>query len=211
MKFFSWMKSKMNGKDNTIKPEPELPSYHLRKEETSGCSSSLLSIGTFGNKLEDSDEKANAEEISAQEFEEELRSLLNEHASTSSEHFDLPIDKMLESFGVKEEEREVAVVQTTGKDIPSCTRKGKGSMYTKSISFLLRKAFLCGGGSILRDPFLDTSRMDKIIKAVIPKKKHPLRQKYLEKNRTTNEQERGEASNANNWVKTDSEYIVLDL
>ncbi|KAG6385725.1 hypothetical protein SASPL_154603 [Salvia splendens] len=170
------MKSKIHiGKDNTIKPEPQLQSP-----------TSLLSIGTFGNKLEDSDTiETSADDV----FEKELRALLNEHASNSSgesERFDLPIEKMLESFPIHKEvddeeeeeeegdelvaEKEAGLVEraysnSTGKD-----RKGKGSIYRKSISFLLRKAFVCGGGfappPILRDPFLDAnldrSRMEKV-------------------------------------------------
>ncbi|KAL1566843.1 protein DEEPER ROOTING 1-like [Salvia divinorum] len=184
---------------------------------------SLLSIGTFGNKIEDSDTtETPADDQLEQGFERELRALLNKHASNSSgesEHFDLPMEKMLESFPVDGEEednelvaeKQAALVEranSRGKD-----RKGKGSIYRKSISFLLRKAFVCAPPPILRDPFLDAnldrSRMEKIMKTVLRKKKHPQRQKYLNNNRTANEEEKGETSNPNNWVKTDSECKYL--
>lgn len=165
------MKSKIHGKDNTIKPEPQ-----------SQSPTSLLSIGTFGNKIEDSDTietSADHDQLEEGLSERELRALLNEHASNSSgesERFDLPMEKMLESFPVHREddddelvaEMEAGLVEraySIGKD-----RKGKGSIYKKSILFLLRKAFVCGGGfappPILRDPFLDAdldrSRMEKV-------------------------------------------------
>ncbi|XP_042038442.1 protein NEGATIVE GRAVITROPIC RESPONSE OF ROOTS-like [Salvia splendens] len=172
------MKSKIHGKDNTIKPEPQLQSP-----------TSLLSIGTFGNKIEDShtvETSADHDQLEDGLIERELRALLNEHASNSSgesERFDLPMEKILESFPVhrevdddeeKEEDDELVAdmeaglverAYSTGKD-----RKGKCSIYRKSILFLLRKAFVCGGGfapsPILRDPFLyanlDRSRMEKV-------------------------------------------------
>ncbi|KAI3447230.1 hypothetical protein Pfo_003895 [Paulownia fortunei] len=260
MKIFSWMKSKLHGKDNTIKPEPESMSYHIMhqpsKEEFSGCPSTLLAIGTFGNNLKDSEKTNNEESLPSsedhlenttpEEFGEvkELRILLNKHIpldssfSGESENYDLSIEKFLDSLPEDEEivnelisdasenkdallQRTASAVHRRGKDIPSDNRKN--GMYRKSLSFLLKKALLCGGGfvpspilnPILKDPSpdpkLDNSRMEKILRAMLRKKKYPQRQRYLDMPGTNNDEEQGEASNGNNWVKTDSEYIVLEL
>ncbi|KAH6797962.1 hypothetical protein C2S52_022516 [Perilla frutescens var. hirtella] len=161
------------------------------------------------------------------EFEKELRLLLNEHASVSeeSERFDLPIEKILESLPehgeiiCDEDAYNVLAVHrhSSGKDTPSRSRKS--SIYKKSISFLLKKAFVCGGGftpspiiaPILKDPFpdpnLDRSTMEKILKAMLRKKKPPQRQRYLDKSRTSKNEQEKEVTNANNWVKTDSEFV----
>lgn len=45
----------------------------------------------------------------------------------------------------------------------------------------------------------------QMLRAVLSKKKYPRRQKFLDTPGTGNDKEQGEASNGNNWVKTDSE------
>ncbi|KAL0426767.1 UNVERIFIED_CONTAM: hypothetical protein Slati_2851500 [Sesamum latifolium] len=210
---FGWIKSKLHGKDNTIKPEPEQMSYHMMqqfpcKEEISGCSSSLLAIGTFGNNLKGS-EKTNVEEslhssedhqenTTLQEFgevEKELRSLI----SGESENYNLSTERLLDSLRDEEiivesmnddasEDKDALLQRTTSgihwkeKDIP---KNNKKNMYRKSLSFLLKKAVFCRGGfvpspiisSILKDPFpdpkFDNSTKEKMLRAMLNKKKYP--------------------------------------
>ncbi|XP_042473182.1 protein DEEPER ROOTING 1-like [Zingiber officinale] len=91
----------------------------------------------------------------------------------------------------------------------------------KSISFLLEKMFMCGSGFApapsLRDPIIE-SRMDKILRAILTKTicQHcsaPIPpKKYLEN--TPQEQahkEEEECRRKSKWVKTDSEFIVLEI
>ncbi|XP_042468450.1 protein NEGATIVE GRAVITROPIC RESPONSE OF ROOTS-like [Zingiber officinale] len=91
----------------------------------------------------------------------------------------------------------------------------------KSISFLLEKMFMCGSGFApapsLRDPIIE-SRMDKILRAILTKTicQHcsaPIPpKKYLEN--TPQEQahkEDEECRRKSKWVKTDSEFIVLEI
>ncbi|KAL0337211.1 UNVERIFIED_CONTAM: hypothetical protein Scaly_1996200 [Sesamum calycinum] len=155
------------------------------KEEISGCPSSLLAIGTFGNNLKGS-EKTNIEEslsssedhqesTTLEEFgevEEELRLLI----SGESENYNLSTKRLLDSLQDEEiivepmkddaEGKEALLQRTTSgihwkeKDIP---KNNKKNMYRKSLSFLLKKAVFCRGGfmpspiisSILKDPFPD--------------------------------------------------------
>ncbi|KAK4432788.1 hypothetical protein Salat_1041000 [Sesamum alatum] len=252
VQMFGWIKSKLHGKDNTIKPEPEQMSYHMMqqfpsKEEISGCPSSLLAIGTFGNNLEGS-EKTNVDEslpssedhqesTTLQEFAEvdkELRLLI----SGESENYNLSTERLLDSLRDDEEiivesmnedaseDKDALLQRTTSginkreKDIP---KNNKKNMYRKSVSFLLKKAVFCRGGfvpspiisSILKDPFpdpkFDNSTKEKVLRAMLNKKKYPKRQKYLDKPETDRTEEQGKARNENKWDKTDSEYIVLEL
>ncbi|XP_073010714.1 protein DEEPER ROOTING 1-like [Typha latifolia] len=94
----------------------------------------------------------------------------------------------------------------------------------RSISFLLKKMFVCKGGftpvSEFRDP-LPESRMEKLFKAILHKKIYPQSststraKKYLE----TKPQEKAHSEETMKeigedgvkWVKTDSEYIVLEM
>ncbi|KAJ3673667.1 hypothetical protein LUZ60_005659 [Juncus effusus] len=92
----------------------------------------------------------------------------------------------------------------------------------KSVSFLLKKVFLCSGGFVpgpnLRDR-MPESRMERILRALLHKKIYPQNstwnstKKYLG---NKDEEKRYQAENEEKkdgckWVKTDSEYIVLDL
>ncbi|PIN00745.1 hypothetical protein CDL12_26752 [Handroanthus impetiginosus] len=228
MKIFSWMKSKLHGKDNTIKPEPESMSlmfpddmmHQDNKQEISGCPDALLAIGTFGNNLKHSEEEEAEDEEEEQEEEVVDTSFLGE----IEEFFDcFPEDEEITHELINDAilQRTTSAVHTKGeKYIPS--NKRKTGFYKKSLSFLVKKALLCGGGFVPRpivtpifkhpfpDPKLDHSTMDKILRAMRRKKKYHQRQKYLHMSETDNEA-RGETSSGNNWVKTDSEYIVLEL
>ncbi|XP_043706916.1 protein DEEPER ROOTING 1-like [Telopea speciosissima] len=100
----------------------------------------------------------------------------------------------------------------------------------RSVTFLLKKMFACRSGfapaptftPCLRDP-IPESRMEKLLRAILQKKIYPQSstptasmKKYLE-NRHMVGQDRKEddlpekAKDGSKWVKTDSEYIVLEI
>ncbi|GAB2267525.1 hypothetical protein Dimus_002505 [Dionaea muscipula] len=105
-------------------------------------------------------------------------------------------------------------------------------MRKKSLSFLLEKAFAWRSGFApgpgFRDPLsYPESRMDKILRAIISKKIHPQnschtmsRKKRLvgrcisrlkNDGGDDNSDDLHEGNNGSKWVKTDTEYIVLEI
>ncbi|WOL02644.1 hypothetical protein Cni_G11363 [Canna indica] len=92
-----------------------------------------------------------------------------------------------------------------------------------SLSFLFKKIFVCGSGFApprsLRDA-IPEPRIEKILRAIIAKKIYPqsfastVTKKYLE-NRTSEKMHLGNEEDKRKdqyrWVKTDSEYIVLEI
>ncbi|XP_020103858.1 uncharacterized protein LOC109720914 [Ananas comosus] len=94
----------------------------------------------------------------------------------------------------------------------------------KSLTFLLKNFFVCRGGFVsgpnLRDP-IPESRIDKILRMMIHKKIYPgssvststkkyLEDKHMEKVQESDKgEERGE--DRCKWVKTDSDFIVLEM
>ncbi|CAN8292500.1 unnamed protein product [Cochlearia groenlandica] len=98
-----------------------------------------------------------------------------------------------------------------------------GKKKKKSLSFLLKKMFVCTSGFKTPPPLLDLSRgdsslpntrMEKMLRTILNKKIHPQRSnaianKYLENHKIINEAR--SSVDANKWVKTDSEYIVLEM
>ncbi|KAL7133285.1 hypothetical protein ABFS83_12G130300 [Erythranthe nasuta] len=234
MKIFSWMRSKVRGNDNTVKPEPQptMPCDTMRQEgESSGSSSTLLAIGTFGNNLKNSDtanieESCNEDEDVDQEL---LRLLLNKHVSLDpsfsghqSNNYNPTTEKFLDILEEEEEEIIVdsitdasqvkdALLRRREKGAPSENR-GK-AMYKKSFSFLLKRALLCGGGfvhspvisPVLKDPFtdltLDHSRMEKILRTMLRKKKYPQRQRYLDMPGNDNDEDQGQTSNGETYLE----------
>ncbi|KAF5466356.1 hypothetical protein F2P56_016287 [Juglans regia] len=106
-----------------------------------------------------------------------------------------------------------------------CADNKKNAIGKKSISFLLKKMFVCGSGFApapsLRDT-LQESRMEKLLRVMLHKKMNPqstsrassmkryLEDKQMPKQR--NDEEMQEKTNdGGKWVKTDSEYIVLEI
>ncbi|XP_044485469.1 protein DEEPER ROOTING 1-like [Mangifera indica] len=130
---------------------------------------------------------------------------------------------------IKDEDidRTISVILGRCKDIRADTsRKALGK---KSLSFLLKKMFVCSSGFSPQPSLRDTlqeSRMERFLRLMLHKKinsqnaRAPSMKKYLEDKqvvvkKTTNEDD--EAKERNNrdsgckWVKTDSEYIVLEI
>ncbi|KAF5732103.1 hypothetical protein HS088_TW18G00792 [Tripterygium wilfordii] len=121
-------------------------------------------------------------------------------------------------------ERTISVILGRCRDI--CADNKKKAIGKKSISFLLKKMFVCSSGFApqpsLRDTFQE-SRMEKLLRTLLHKKINPQNpprpssmKKFLEDKPTQKRQnEEEEIQEKNNegckWVKTDSEYIVLEI
>lgn len=145
------------------------------KEEFSDWPNGLLAIGTFGNtNLKQSEKLFTIQdhvEINTtsedNQFDKELRLLLSNHISVDPEkQQNLSVEELLDCL--LQHESKGITRNASRKEIRSDNkRRGIGK---KSLSFLIKKAFLCRGGfgpsPILRDPLpdlkLDRSRMDKV-------------------------------------------------
>ncbi|KAK6273704.1 hypothetical protein POUND7_010787, partial [Theobroma cacao] len=180
-------------------------------------------------------------------LQKELNLIFHEHVgvgptSDNLEAPNLPFEKFLDTNSSTEaEERNcsacshdsnkkndhiqcsTSLVHSRGKDI--CFDNSKGAIGKKSLSFLLKKMFVCRSGfspaPSLRDPNLE-SRMEKLLRTILHKKIYPqssspklstnksLESSYTPK--TANGDEKVEkADDGSKWVKTDSEYIVLEI
>ncbi|GKD00921.1 hypothetical protein Tco_1171195 [Tanacetum coccineum] len=231
MKLFGWMQSKFNG--------------HGQKHSNAAKASR-----TFGNNDLPVEKENPVTETSSPDLSEftpeEIGKLQNELTKLLSKKqeipADLPLDRFLncpsslevdrrlsvtantEEVNEKEEDidRTIRVILGRCKDI--CVDSGKKTVGTKkSISFLLKKIFVCSSGLPtipgLRDP-LPESRMEKILRAMLKNKINPQHsqassgRKFLEGRRLPKNGKVLEDENEkeiSKWVKTDSEYIVLEI
>ncbi|PSS18115.1 Dof zinc finger protein like [Actinidia chinensis var. chinensis] len=183
------------------------------------------------------------------QLQKELKKLLRRKPPPSkieaeSAAADLPLDRFLNcpsslevdrristavcsDLGDKEEDidRTIRVIIDRCKDV--CMKKNKKAIGKKSISFLLKKMFVCRGGFApvpsLRDT-LQESRMEKLLRTIISKKIYSQNtsrassmKKYVEDKQIPNKKKKEEekaqdkANDRCKWVKTDSEYIVLEI
>ncbi|GAB4841964.1 Protein DEEPER ROOTING 1 [Ancistrocladus abbreviatus] len=120
-------------------------------------------------------------------------------------------------------ERTISVIIGKCKEVRA--EKNKKAIGKTSLSFLLKK-FVCASGfspaHSLRDP-LQESRMEKLLRTILRKKMYPQTshassmKRYIEdkkqqpKKREEESEEKSRASKGSKWVKTDSEYIVLEI
>ncbi|GMH03815.1 hypothetical protein Nepgr_005654 [Nepenthes gracilis] len=118
-------------------------------------------------------------------------------------------------------ERTISVIIGKCKEVRAEKNKEIGK---KSLSFLLKKMLIYAGG-IPPAPSLRDPRMEKLLRTIIRKKICPQNysrassmKRYIEDNRQTpkqrNEEEtqgKGRGAEGSKWVKTDSEYIVLEI
>ncbi|TKY61138.1 hypothetical protein E2542_SST10988 [Spatholobus suberectus] len=182
-------------------------------------------------------------------LQKELTKLLRQKPNVEKEIAELPLDRFLNcpsSLEVdrrisnvlcsdsedkdKEEEEEEDIEKTLsvilGKFKEICANNSKKAIGKKSISFLLKKMFVCRSGFApapsLRDTLqLQESRMEKLLRTILHKKinyQHSSRalslKKRLEDRKMPKEneaEERAEIDDGCKWVKTDSEYIVLEI
>ncbi|KAF8112469.1 hypothetical protein N665_0064s0096 [Sinapis alba] len=155
----------------------------------------------------------------------------HESASDYSQELSGPaLSKDLESW-LQDEETFLAI-GTLGNNL--CYKEGEAdsskdltAVYTdvtigkkKSISFILKKMFVCTSGFKTPPHLLDLSRgdsfpnthMEKMLRTILSRKIHPQRSnaiatKYLENHETINEAR--SSVDANKWVKTDSECEIF--
>ncbi|XP_068661102.1 protein DEEPER ROOTING 1-like [Aristolochia californica] len=119
--------------------------------------------------------------------------------------------------------RSTSVVKSKGKEV--LQDHNNNVIRQRSMSFLLKKLFACHGGFApapsLRDP-IPESRMEKLLRAILHKKIYPQTsptsgKKYLGERyspRTDSASHQSDQDKENDgckWVKTDSEYIVLEI
>ncbi|KAL9228497.1 hypothetical protein vseg_004074 [Gypsophila vaccaria] len=181
------------------------------------------------------------------QLQKELKQLLKRKpAKLEEESPDLPLDRFLNcpsSLEVsrrmsnamicidpenKEEDIERTISVIIGKCKEVRAEKTKNAIGKKSLSFLLKKMFVCADGfspaPSLREALQET-RMEKLLRTILHKKMNPKTysrsstfKKYLEDRRNSEKrydedetEERASASEACKWDKTDSEFIVLEI
>ncbi|KAF4399356.1 hypothetical protein G4B88_022439 [Cannabis sativa] len=218
---FGWMQNKLNGKQTT-KNTNTVPATNYAKqeprEEFSDWPQGLLSIGTFGND--------DIKEISA---ESQQNNNDNDNIVKENQYNDYNKDEDID--------KTISVILGKCREAISAGKNKKDNIGKKSISFLLKKMFVCGSGfgptPSLRDS-LQESKMEKLLRTMLHKKMAPQNpnrassaKKYLgdkpitPKKRTNNdndqdqdqhnEKRRERTDDGGKWVKTDSEYIVLEI
>ncbi|XP_015061645.1 uncharacterized protein LOC107007512 [Solanum pennellii] len=128
-------------------------------------------------------------------------------------------------YDEEEIDRTIRVIIGRCKDV--CRKQSKKkSIGMKSISFLLKKMLVCTKGGFapapsLRDTFPE-SRMEKLLRTMLSKKIHPQNaprtstKRYLEEKHPQREEKEEKKREENSydgskWVKTDSEFIVLEI
>ncbi|XP_077239956.1 protein DEEPER ROOTING 1-like [Tasmannia lanceolata] len=117
--------------------------------------------------------------------------------------------------------RSTSIILSKSKEV--CTDNST-AIRQRSLSFLLKKMFVCRGGFAaapsLRDQLPET-RMEKLLRAIIHKKIYPQSsaskstKKYLGNKQTCKtdieNQTQERADDGCKWVKTDSDFIVLEI
>ncbi|KAL9441976.1 hypothetical protein AB3S75_020475 [Citrus x aurantiifolia] len=196
------------------------------KEEFVEWTHGLLAIGTIGNvNLKDLDHDS----VQDPTPDEEVATLQNEVNLILHEPEDSEVDDETTINDSNPRTTTAAAFSSAGKDISFDSTKSTGVISSKSLSFLLKKMIACRSGFApapsLKDP-VSESQMEKIMRAILHKKMKIYPQssgtalsskKYL-KSRTVNTPESAneddfneDAENGSKWVKTDSEYIVLEI
>ncbi|KAL7152347.1 hypothetical protein ABFS83_04G091000 [Erythranthe nasuta] len=252
MQFFNWMQKKFNaggqnGHDHQVTSKKKL--IEPSKQEFNGL---MLSIGTFGNKHDIVDQPSsspdNFSEFTSEEIvklEKELTKLLTRKTDYDRFNFHLPLDRFLNSpssllatsdtsFSTtsysddKEEEEDDEIIDRTVRIIlgrcKELSRNKKSIIGKKSsLSFLVKKMFLCTGGFAaaaprFRDSFQE-SRMEKLLRTMLTRTIFPRNssgasstKKFIEESRRNGDESHDEIGDGSSrWIKTDSEFIVLEI
>ncbi|KAK8941399.1 hypothetical protein KSP39_PZI010120 [Platanthera zijinensis] len=228
MRLLGWVQSKISGrKEKKFDANNGFLHNSSRrsscKEEFEDWPQALLAIGTFGSNAAANDEQIVSEtdpesaqenhEFSAEEMmklQNEISKLLNLKPCLRADGAEIEAEgSICSSSKICSGDK---IMMKNSKDVIADKCRGiKG----KSLSFLLKKMFVCRDGfdlhPSLRDP-IPESLMEKIMMKILHKKIHPQAaprgtgMKYLQGN---NEEEKGE--DGGKWVKTDSEYIILEI
>ncbi|XP_065851110.1 protein NEGATIVE GRAVITROPIC RESPONSE OF ROOTS [Euphorbia lathyris] len=217
MKMLGWMQNKLNARFacnslHSISLNHHPPRQHIRpKEEFSDWPQALLAIGTFGNtknnvKQEQEQEKEKQEEQEQEEVEVE------EFTADEVEKIEKELNLLLE------DDKSLVIGGGEGEgERKAINNNVANSIKKKSFSFLLKKMFVSRPEFTpklnLRDQ-LPQSTMEKILRAILHKKIYPQNpnstnsstKKVLHKKHKEETKDNG-----SKWVKTDSEYIVLEI
>ncbi|KAH9614021.1 hypothetical protein KSS87_001591 [Heliosperma pusillum] len=223
-----------------------------QKQEFSDWPNGILSIGTLFNKgLKDEIIKDNntsskheqhyltLEEVN--QLQKELNTIISSAVLDLLSGFEAD-NNGPSSLNIEEHDHEenddqhyTIVPNNRAKDVYLDSNMSK-AINKKSLSFLLKKIFICGGGFgptiSLRDPTMlpPKKRINKILRALLRKKIHPqsscqtmARNICLERRQTrtinfdgydcdeNDDNANLEGSDSSKWVKTDNEYIVLEI
>ncbi|XP_038889127.1 protein NEGATIVE GRAVITROPIC RESPONSE OF ROOTS-like [Benincasa hispida] len=198
MKLLSWMQSKLQGKVKFQNKGSHSNSSIEQLEETSPLPLGLLAIGTFGNNnvlnvlkttdaentvvdarspsKETEDEGGSLEDIP--KLEEELRELWQQNTQLGEEETDDFDNDQTEEQGVKKNIGNLVIGEWKDDDEKSNHPK---SIVKRSVSFLVKKIFVCGSGFAPLPPlpplsFMDTPQdatMKKILRMMLRKKIYP--------------------------------------
>ncbi|CAM0951519.1 unnamed protein product [Alopecurus aequalis] len=241
MKIFSWMANKIGGKQEASRfpASSSGPSRanvsDCRKDEFSDWPQSLLAIGTFGNKqieevaqVKNSSEDVDTMQEAVKFTEEEVDRIQKEFAMILASKDQKEAHDSHDDENVNEKQRDQStnkkIIRSKSKD--SLGKKGK-TLKPKSVAALL-KLLMCKGGfaSAVPDPrnSFPQSRMEKLLKAILQTKIHPQNSSPLAPKRhldwRPDEKEINECledalsdleDDGAKWVKTDSDFIVLEM
>lgn len=254
MKLFGWVQEKFNGRSHSNRNvhapiKNQTPQVASQKEEFSDWPQGFLSIGTlFTKPLKDNDTKENSSAPSqnnnnpildltleeVKELQKELSALISSNDldcfSTSEAGKKGELDDDEEEDDTDGQHSTTMVPNNKAKDVYMDNNGGK-LIGKKSLSFLLKKVFVCGVGGFgptpsLRDPTYSVpkTRLSKILRTMLRKKIYPQnscpdmsRKKYLgnRKTESSNYDDEDEfdtkANNRIKWDKSDTDYIVLEM
>ncbi|KMS95306.1 hypothetical protein BVRB_009460 [Beta vulgaris subsp. vulgaris] len=247
-----------NNSNTNIHASNKNQTQHLaaQKEEFSDWPQGFLSIGTLFTKSlkEDNTTTTNQQnspnpilDITLEEVNElqkELNALISSNdlidcfSEKEKNHESLSSSSNKEEEEDEEEESDdqhftsMVLNHNKGKDVYLDSNGNNNAISKKSLSFLLKKMFVCGVGGLgptpsLRDPVLSapkTTRFSKILRAMLRKKIYPQnpgpnmsRKRYLgsgqigSSNYDDEDDMDTEANNHIKWDKSDTEYIVLEI
>ncbi|XP_058757529.1 protein NEGATIVE GRAVITROPIC RESPONSE OF ROOTS-like [Vicia villosa] len=178
MKIFKWMQNRFNGTNEKMKSSSISTTHYMmsdsdRQDLINDWDEALvLAIGTFGNinnNLKEDYNKNIDEEDSYNSFQDCTKELCFEEDGNFEngvkinleENNFCPSNNLIYNRGSRE-----------------CLDKSKNGVSKKSLSFLLKKMFVCGNGlppttPLCKDLLSTDSRMEKILKAILHKKIHP--------------------------------------
>ncbi|KAJ8756206.1 hypothetical protein K2173_024753 [Erythroxylum novogranatense] len=219
----SWMQSKLNGKQGDKKQNAAPTARHMTqdsREEFSDWANELLTIGTFGNAelkqniVIQEEEQVHPEHQSPSTTDDGLEDFTPEEIGKLQKELTKLLSKKPTSEREKEKEKEKEIAHLPIDRFLNCPST-------------LEKMFVCRSGfspqSRLRDT-LQESRMEKLLRTLLHKKINPQNtprstsvKKYLKSRRSSkdDEEEEDQSRHTNSdgykWLKTHSEYIVLEI
>ncbi|KAL3332440.1 hypothetical protein AABB24_032820 [Solanum stoloniferum] len=190
MKIFSWIQSKINGKQSTYKSNPVAVTHHMMhqscKEEFSDWPNELLAIGTFGSWKNDGNLKQQDQSLTVEEvgqLHSELKHLFPDHEESNPLSAKIGSKKDLDKFFdclqnlVDDDHRVIENKESIFKrsnstlirvrsqeqssQLENMTNSG---ISKKSLSHLLKKTLFCSAGfaAPLRDPVLPQTKIEKL-------------------------------------------------